>query len=128
MVRYDPAVRAPDGSIFLPIFRRVSPAISSCPEIPLPTLLIYLSPMPLLISIFGVVSIVALEQLKSILATLPPAEAEVIVLRFGLRDSIPRSRARCGRRRVGDLAAACRFTGRIVRGLLGSTASAHCLC
>ena len=38
-------------------------------------------------------AVLALEQLRSVLATLPPQEAEVIVLRFGLRDSMPRSRA-----------------------------------
>ncbi|WP_370962041.1 hypothetical protein [Amycolatopsis sp. cg9] len=82
------------------------------------TLLIYLSPMLLLIAIFGVVSIVALcqarpedvpkifteatrvfrrlngrRELRSVLATLSATQAEIIVLRFGLRDSIPRSRA-----------------------------------
>ncbi|MBE1493395.1 hypothetical protein H4696_000495 [Amycolatopsis lexingtonensis] len=38
-------------------------------------------------------AILALEQLKSTLATLSAAQAEVVVLRYGLRDNIPRSRA-----------------------------------
>ncbi|MEU7791513.1 sigma factor-like helix-turn-helix DNA-binding protein [Amycolatopsis sp. NPDC049159] len=38
-------------------------------------------------------AVLALEQLKSALATLSARQAEIIVLRFGLRDNIPRSRA-----------------------------------
>ncbi|UOX92618.1 hypothetical protein MUY14_19070 [Amycolatopsis sp. FBCC-B4732] len=38
-------------------------------------------------------AVLALEQLKSALDMLPPSQAEIIVLRFGLRDGVPRSRA-----------------------------------
>jgi hypothetical protein len=40
-----------------------------------------------------VTAVLALDQLMSVLRTLPTVEAEIVTLRYGLRDGIPRSRA-----------------------------------
>ncbi|MFI5586035.1 sigma factor-like helix-turn-helix DNA-binding protein [Amycolatopsis sp. NPDC051758] len=38
-------------------------------------------------------AILALDQLKSVLETISPDEAEIVILRYGLRDGVPHSRA-----------------------------------
>jgi len=40
-----------------------------------------------------VTAVLALDQVKAVLETLSSAEAEIVILRYGLRDDIPRSRA-----------------------------------